>query len=129
MKTEAEQEDRMNVHKNARLTPKGRKILIARLQRGEHPSDVAAAMGVSISTVYKWRRRYLHAGTAGLRDRSSRPLRSPGRTPRGLERQVIALRRERRTFDRIADVTGLSRATVGRILMRHGLNRCRHHPA
>ena len=38
----------MNVHKNARLTPKGREILIARLLRGEHPSDVAAAMGVSI---------------------------------------------------------------------------------
>ena len=37
----------MNVHKNARLTPKGRELLIARLERGEHPQDVASAMGVS----------------------------------------------------------------------------------
>ena len=37
----------MNMHKNARLTPKGRELLIARLERGEHPSDVACAMGVS----------------------------------------------------------------------------------
>jgi hypothetical protein len=35
------------------------------------------------------------------------------------------LRKQRRTFDRIADETGVSRATVGRILMRHGLNRWR----
>ena len=38
----------MNVHKNARLTPRGREILISRLERGEHPVDVATAMGVSV---------------------------------------------------------------------------------
>ena len=38
---------------------------------------------------------------------------------------MVELRRQRRTFDRIADETGISRATVGRILMRHGLNRWR----
>ncbi|WP_156892535.1 hypothetical protein [Salaquimonas pukyongi] len=27
----------MNIHKNARLTPKGRELLIERLERGEHP--------------------------------------------------------------------------------------------
>ncbi|WP_156892502.1 hypothetical protein [Salaquimonas pukyongi] len=31
----------MNIHKNARLTPKGREILIERLERGEHPREVA----------------------------------------------------------------------------------------
>ncbi len=46
----------MNVHKNAGLTPRGREILISRLERGEHPNDVAVATGVSVSTVYKWRR-------------------------------------------------------------------------
>ncbi len=46
----------MNVHKNARLTPRGREILISRLERGEHPLDVSTAMGVSARTVYKWRR-------------------------------------------------------------------------
>ncbi|MCH7544758.1 MAG: hypothetical protein IIB65_14115 [Proteobacteria bacterium] len=37
----------MNIHKNARLTPRGREILISRLERGEHPLDVATAMGAS----------------------------------------------------------------------------------
>jgi len=40
----------MNVHKNAWLTPKGREILISRLERGEHLEDVATAMGVSAAT-------------------------------------------------------------------------------
>ncbi len=35
----------MNIHKNARLTPRGREILISRLDRGERPLDVATAMG------------------------------------------------------------------------------------
>ena len=42
----------MNMHQNARLTPKGRELLIRRLERGEHPEDVACAMGVSVRTVY-----------------------------------------------------------------------------
>ena len=44
----------MNIRNNARLTLRGREILISRLQRGERPRDVATAMGVSTSTVYKW---------------------------------------------------------------------------
>ena len=115
----------MNMHQNARLTPKGREVLIRRLERGEHPDDVACAMGVSARTVYKWRRRYREDGLAGLLDRSSRPLNSPARTATPIEAEVIKLRRDRRTMDRIADETGLARATVGRILARHGLNRWR----
>ena len=56
----------MNVHKNARLTPKGRELLIERLARGEHPIDVAGAMGVSVRTLYKWRKRYWDGGLAAL---------------------------------------------------------------
>ena len=115
----------MNMHQNARLTPKGREVLIRRLERGEPPDDVACAMGVSARTVYKWRRWYREDGLAGLLDRSSRPLNSPARTATPIEAEVIKLRRDRRTMDRIADETGLARATVGRILARHGLNRWR----
>jgi transposase InsO family protein len=115
----------MNVHKNARLTPRGREVLISRLKLGEHPQDVGAAMGVSASTVYKWWRRYRAEGLAGLLDRSSRPNVSPNRTPDDVETKVIALRRERRIYHRIAGELGVSRATVGRILTRHGLNRWR----
>lgn len=115
----------MNVHQNARLTPKGRELLIARLERGEHVCDVACALGVSVRTIYKWKKRYREYGLAGLQDRSSRPLTSPAQTPATVEMQVVELRKQRRTFDRIAEQVGISRATVGRILVRHGLNRWR----
>jgi transposase InsO family protein len=82
-------------------------------------------MGVSIRTVYKWRRRYRAEGLAGLLDRSSRPNASPNRTPDDVEAKVIALRKERRIYHRIVAQVGVSRATVGRILTRHGLNRWR----
>ena len=87
--------------------------------------DVATSMGVSASTVYKWRRRYRAESIAGLRDRSSRPNISPNRTPDDIEAKVIALRKARRIYHRIAAEVGVSRATVGRILVRHGLNRWR----
>ena len=115
----------MNVHKNARLTARGRETMIERLSRGEHPRDVATAMGVSTRTVYKWRKRYRECGPSGLQDRSSRPHSSPKRAPSATEKRIIALRRERRTYDRIAAEVGISRATVGRVLVRHGLNRWR----
>lgn len=115
----------MNIHKNARLTPKGRELLVKRLERGERPIDVACAMGVSVRTVYKWRGRYCRLGLAGLADGSSRPLSSPSRTPVGIEDKVIALRKQKRIYDRITTETGLSRSTVARILVRHGLNRWR----
>jgi len=118
-------ENRMNMHKNARLAPKGREVMVVRLERGERPGDVACAMGVSVRTVYKWRKRYRDEGLTGLQDRSSQPSNSPARTSARREADVIRLRRERRIMDRIAEETSLSRATVGRILARHGLNRWR----
>ncbi len=115
----------MNAYRNARLTPKGRELLIARLERGEHVCDVACALGVSVRTIYKWKKRYREHGLAGLQDSSLHPLASPARTSAALEEQVVLLRKQRRTFDKIAEQTGISRATVGRILMHHGLNRWR----
>lgn len=115
----------MNIHKGAKLTLKSRELLIERLERGEHPRAVAEALGVSVRTVYKWRQRHREEGRAGLEDRSSRPHVSPTRTLAEVEARVTELRRDKRTYDQIAAETGLSRATVGRILMRHGLNRWR----
>jgi transposase-like protein len=54
--------------------------------------DAAASMGVSASTVYKWRRRYRAEGFARLLDRSSRPNASANRTPDVLEAKVRAER-------------------------------------
>ena len=57
----------MTMHKNARLTPKGRALSIVRLDGGERPCDAARAMGVTVRTVYKWRRRYRQQCLPGAR--------------------------------------------------------------
>lgn len=98
--------------------------MVARvLDQGWSYRATAAHYQVDAKTVRRWVRRFREAGSAGLQDRSSRPRCQPRRTPQRLVRQVAALRRERWTMERIADRLGLSRATVGRILQRCGLNR------
>jgi transposase InsO family protein len=57
-----------------------------------------------------------------MNDRSSRPRRSPNRTPLKRERRIIALRVNRRWGpDRIGYRLGLHPSTVHRVLSRHGL--------
>jgi transposase-like protein len=58
------------MHKNARLTPKGRALMLARIEAGQHQGDVAQAMGVSLTTLKKWLRRYRAEGAMGLLDRA-----------------------------------------------------------
>jgi len=90
----------------------------------------AAAFSVSRKTAAKWVHRYRTLGLPGLRDRSSRPLHSPRRTSSLRTAQVISLRRQLCSAYQIAKTTGLSPATVSRILQRAQLNRWRHlHPA
>ena len=63
----------MNIHKNASMTPKGRAHLVKEIARlGLKPA--AAAAGLSVRTARKWQQRYAQEGSAGLLDRSSRPL-------------------------------------------------------
>jgi len=113
------------MHKNARLTPKGRELMLARLEAGQHPTDVAQAMGVSLTTVKKWRRRHREEGLAGLQDRSSRPRRCRSQLPAKVVERVVALRRKRRTGRYIARQLRLSSASVSRILRRARLSRWR----
>jgi transposase InsO family protein len=84
---------------------------------------VATAMGVCLSTVRKWVKRYRQEGLAGLLDRSSRPHRSPNGTPAAIAERIGELRRQRWTGAQIAAEVGVSKATVSRILQRLGLNR------
>lgn len=113
----------MNVHKNARLTAHGRGEMARRVGAGQSPTAVARAFGVCVKTVNKWVERHRLEGEAGLADRSSRPLRLRRPTPREQIDQIIALRRARRTGKHIAKDTGVSRATVSRILRRARLSR------
>jgi transposase InsO family protein len=79
---------------------------------------------VDPKTVRKWRDRFLVEGETGLRDRSSRPLRSPNRTPQRLRREVIRLRRRRRWgAAHIAFEVRLAASTVQNILRSEGLGR------
>jgi transposase len=43
--------------------------MLARLEAGQHQIDVAQAMGVSLTTLKKWLRRYRAEGPIGLLDR------------------------------------------------------------
>src|SRR5213083_2186874 len=112
----------MDIHKNARLTLISREELAKRVsQQGWTLKAAAAAFNVSAKTAAKWVGRYRELGREGLGDRSSRPQRSPCRTGADRVAQVEALRRERWTGLRIALTTGLSRATISRILRRRAL--------
>ncbi|WP_030633723.1 IS481 family transposase, partial [Streptomyces griseolus] len=111
-------------HRNARLTVHGRRILVARVLAGRPVAHVAAEMGISRPTAHKWVRRWKSEGDAGLVDRSSRPCRTPHRTPAAVEDRVCDLRRTRKLGPaRIGPILGLPASTVHRILTRHRLNR------
>ena len=117
-------EDRMNVHKNARLTKHSRADVVRRVTvEGQTAKAVATAFGVAIKTVGKWVARFRAEGVEGLGDRSSRPRRLHRPTSAVIVAKVEALRRQRWTGKQIAAEAGVSPATVSRILRRLGLNR------
>jgi transposase InsO family protein len=99
---------------------------------GARVSEVAAEVGVSRQSVSSWVARYRASGLAGLADRSRRPRSSPSQASAELEARVCELRRDHPRWgaQRIlhelmrgpVPPEGLpSRATVHRILVRHGL--------
>jgi transposase InsO family protein len=113
----------MDIHQNARLTPRGREHMVTMVLGGQTPKAVAQAVGVCPRTVRKWVERYKAEGLAGLYDRSSRPDRLRQPTPQATIDRIEALRRQRLTGKAIAAETGVSPATVSRVLKRLGLNR------
>ena len=113
----------MNIHKNARLTPRGRERIVRQVESGQTPQAVAEAAGVCPRTVRKWVDRYRREGSAGLRDRSSRPHRLRRPTPQAVVETIERLRRQRWTGKQIAAEVGVSPATVSRVLRRLGLNK------
>jgi transposase InsO family protein len=117
-------EDRMDTHKNAPLTPKGREQMVRSVVEGGLSKAAAACrFNTTPKTVSKWVDRFRTEGVEGLRDRSSRPFSSPGQTPQAKCAAVEAMRRQRYTGEQIAAALAISPATVSRILRRLGLNR------
>jgi transposase len=113
----------MNMHKNARLTPRGRERIVRQVESGQTPETVAEAAGVCPRTVRKWVGRYRREGLAGLQDRSSRPHRLHRPTPQAVIENIERLRRQRWTGKQIAVEVAVSSATVSRVLRRLGLNK------
>jgi len=116
----------MDYHHHARLTIHSREQLAKKVLAGELSlKEAAASFKLSRQSVAKWVRRFRQGGSAALRDRSSRPHHSPRRISAEKAALIEPLRRQRWTGVRIAQATGLSRATVSRILTRLRLNTAR----
>ncbi|MDY4342207.1 leucine zipper domain-containing protein [Xanthomonas sp. LF07-6] len=114
----------MNLHQHARLSPRGRALLVDRiLVHGLRVEEAAHAAGVSVRTAYKWLRRFKEEGTAGLMDRSSRPRHCPHAIAQSIVDQVLEQRRCRQTYRQIAGQLPVAPSTIARLLRRAGLHR------
>ena len=114
----------MNIHKNARLTPQGRLLMVLRIEdEGWKVAEAARAAGLSERRAYHWLARYRAVGEIALNDQSSTPARYRAPTPNPRDVEIERLRRERWPGDRIARQLGLPRSTVGAVLRRLGLGR------
>jgi transposase InsO family protein len=108
------------MHANARLTLRSREIMVRQvIKEGHTVKAAAAAFTVCEKTVRKWVTRYQNEGAAGLKERSSRPFRSPQRIIAERHCEVWRWREQGCTYAEIASQTGLSEATLSRILRGH----------
>ena len=112
----------MDSHKNARTTALSRAEIARRVDTGIPMAEVARAFGVCDRTVRKWVDR-AHLTTLPLEDGSCRPRSSPTAISAGTIVEIERLRRRRLTGAEIADIVGISPATVSRTLQMLGLNK------
>jgi transposase InsO family protein len=115
-------------HANAALTPRAR-LRLARLVVDDGWTYAAAAkmFMVAARTAKKWADRYRAEGVAGMVDRSSRPHRSPTKTPLSTVRRVVKLRWHQRLGPvQIAGRLGMAASTVHAVLTRCRINRLSH---
>ena len=122
----------MGQHHRAKLGPAGRVSLVLLCERGVSFREVASRFGVSPATVHKWWWRWQQASqqerVSGrwAWDRSSRPRRSPARTPAEQEARICEARRRTNLGPgRLAGIVGCPRSTVHAVLARHGISRRR----
>jgi transposase InsO family protein len=114
----------VKLHRNARLTPFARELLVKRVRRlGWSVEDAAQAAGISVRTAYRWLARERREGLAGLQDRPSRARRIPHRTGHHRAERIERLRRRRLTAAQIAVRLAMPRSTVAAVLKRRGLER------
>ena len=103
----------MNIHKNARLTPQGRLLLVERItEAGWGVVQAAQAAGISVRQSYRWLARYRAEGAAGLGDRSSAPHHCQHRTAGDRVSEIERLRRQRMSGPQIARQLDMPVSTV-----------------
>lgn len=108
------------MYRTARLSPRTREFLVDQSRR-IGVGRTARENGTTPRTVRRWR------GRQSYLDRSSRPHRSPRRTPDALEATILGLRLELRWGpDLLGPYLELQPSTVHRVLRRHGANRLSH---
>lgn len=116
----------MDMHSGARSCPASRALMAQRVRKeGWSVTSAAAAAGVSRTTVYKWLRRFDEEGVAGLRDRSSRPHRSPRQISKKRRDLILELRRSRMSGRAISHRLKMPSSSVSRVLRRAQLSRAR----
>jgi transposase InsO family protein len=115
-------------HANAALTPRAR-LRLARLvvDQGWPIARAAERYDVSWPTAKRWADRYCRLGPGGMDDASSRPHRSPNRTPQPVVRKIVHLRWKQRLGPvQIADQVGVAPSTVHKVLVWCRINRLSH---
>jgi transposase InsO family protein len=106
-------------HANARTNEYGRNLAVQRYLEGHRVKDIAAQLGISRTTVYKWIGRFRSEGAVGLSDRSSRPRVSPRRVALAVELRVLGARLEMHAGPvQLAAELGLPASTIGAVLRR-----------
>jgi transposase InsO family protein/transposase len=114
----------MKLHRDAKLSVKGRELLVLRIEHaGWSVTQAAEAAGVSDRTASEWLGRYRAEGPDGLLDRSSAPRVIANRTDDRRIDVIAALRRLRMTGAEIAECLGMARSTVSGILTRIGMGK------
>jgi transposase InsO family protein len=114
----------MKLHANARLSVKGRELLVERIEvAGWSLMEAAEAAGISDRTARKWLARHRAEGSGGLLDRSSAPGLVANRTDERRVEAIAALRRVRLTGAEIAEVLEMALSTVSGILTRIGMGK------
>lgn len=109
----------MKLHGSAALSRRQRRRLVGLVGSGMSIAAAAAIVGCSRQTGSKWVNR--HRRGEGLEDRSSRPNRSPRRSPELVEQAVLRARRELQAGPHVIGwATGVAASTVHAILRRHG---------
>jgi transposase InsO family protein len=106
-------------HANARTNEYGRSLAVERYAAGHRVRDIAAQLGISRTTVYKWIARFAAEGKAGLADKSSRPHRSPRQLALSVELNILQARIDLHVGAvQLAVEVGVAASTIGSVLRR-----------